>query len=409
MSSTRILAMVMAGGAGSRLHPLTADRSKPAVPFGGRYRIVDFVLSNLLNSGIHSIYLLVQYKSQCLIDHVEAAWSLSPVVSGQFVKIVPPQMREGPEWYLGTADAVFQNLNLIERQAPDVVAVFGADHIYRMDVRKMLAFHEARDADVTISALPVPIELATGFGVLAVDGMGRIQHFQEKPSDPLPMPGDPERAYASMGNYLFRTEVLVEALREGRARGETDFGNHVLPRLLNSSRIYAYDFSGNRVPGVRDYEEPAYWRDVGTLDAYFAASMDLLSRDPAFNLFNPRWPIRSDNYQGPVSRFVEGGITNSLVGAGCLIKGGRIENCIIRSEVLIEEDVELRDCIILDRTIIRKGARLHRTIVDTDNLIESGSQIGACFGHADPTHHVTPSGITVVPQGRFSPESVRYF
>jgi len=409
MPCTRILAMVMAGGAGSRLHPLTADRSKPAVPFGGRYRIVDFVLSNLLNSGIHSIYLLVQYKSQCLIDHVEAAWSLSPIVSGQFVKIVPPQMREGPEWYLGTADAVFQNLNLIERQAPDVVAVFGADHIYRMDVRQMLAFHEARNADVTISALPVPIELATGFGVLAVDGSGRIESFQEKPSDPLPMPGDPERAYASMGNYLFRTEVLVEALREGRARGETDFGKHVLPRLLNSSRIFAYDFSGNRVPGVRDYEEPAYWRDVGTLDAYYAASMDLLSKDPVFNLFNPRWPVRSDNYQGPVSRFVEGDVTNSLVGAGCLVKGGWIENSIIRSEVLIEEDVDIRDSIILDRTIIRKGARLHRAIVDTDNLIEAEARIGVCFGPADPMHHVTPSGITVVPQGRFSPENVRYF
>lgn len=409
MPCTRILAMVMAGGAGSRLHPLTADRSKPAVPFGGRYRIVDFVLSNLLNSGIHSIYLLVQYKSQCLIDHVEAAWSLSPIVAGQFVKIVPPQMREGPEWYLGTADAVFQNLNLIERQAPDVVAVFGADHIYRMDVRQMLAFHEAQHADVTISALPVPIELATGFGVLAVDGSGRIESFQEKPSVPLSMPGDPERAYASMGNYLFRTEVLVEALREGRARGETDFGKHVLPRLLNSSRIFAYDFSGNRVPGVRDYEEPAYWRDVGTLDSYYAASMDLLSKDPVFNLFNPRWPVRSDNYQGPVTRFVEGDITNSLVGAGCLVKGGWIENSIIRSEVLIEEDVDIRDSIILDRTIIRKGARLHRAIVDTDNLIEAEARIGACFGPVDPNYHVTPSGITVVPQGRFSPENVRYF
>lgn len=409
MPCTRILAMVMAGGMGSRLHPLTADRSKPAVPIGGRYRIVDFVLSNLLNSGIHAIYLLVQYKSQGLIDHVEAAWSLSSAVPDQFVRVVPPQMHEGPEWYQGTADAVFQNLNLIERQAPDVVAVFGADHIYRMDLRQMLAFHKATNADVTLSALPVPIEQAPSFGILAVDASGRMQAFQEKPELPACMPGDPERAYASMGNYLFKTEVLVEALREGRKRGETDFGKHLLPRLLETHRIFAYDFTENRVPGVREYEEPAYWRDVGTLDAYFATSMDLLGREPAFNLFNPRWPIRSENYQGPVSRFVEGTFSNSLLGSGCLIKGARVRNSIIRSEVLIEEDVEIHDSIILERTILRRGCKIHRAIVDSDNIIPPDARIGARFGSPAEGHHRTPSGITVVPQGRFDPESVRYF
>jgi glucose-1-phosphate adenylyltransferase len=409
MTSTRILAMVMAGGAGTRLNPLTADRCKPAVPFGGRYQIVDFVLSNLLNSGIHSIYLLVQYKSQGLIEHVEAAWSLSPVIPGQFVKIVPPQMREGPEWYQGTADAVFQNLNLIEHQAPDLVVVFGADHIYRMDIRQMVAFHKAQDADITLCALPVPIEQASSFGIIATDASGRVEAFQEKPSDPISMPGDPERVYASMGNYLFKTEVLVEALREGRKRGETDFGHHILPRLLQTHRIFAYDFTENRVPGIRVYEAPAYWRDVGTLDAYYEASMDVLGKDPVFNLFNPRWPICSENYQGPVSRFVEGNIANSLLGPGCLIKGAQIRNSIIRSEVLIEEDVEIEGSIILDRTIIRKGARVHRAIVDSDNIIPLNTRIGAAFEKLAEGHFRTDSGITVVPQGPYDPESMRYF
>lgn len=409
MPTTRTLAMVMAGGSGTRLHPLTADRSKPAVPFGGRYQIIDFVLSNLLNSGFHSIYLLVQYKSQSLIDHVEAAWSLSPVIPEQFVKVVPPQMREGPEWYQGTADAVCQNLNLIERQAPDLVAVFGADHIYRMDIRQMRAFHDASNADITISAIPVPIGEASAFGILATDPTGRIIEFQEKPEQPRPMPGDPERAYASMGNYLFKTEVLLEALREGKKRGETDFGKHILPRLLNTHRLFAYDFAQNRVPGVRLYEERAYWRDLGTIDAYYAANMDVLGAEPRFNLFNPLWPIRSDNYQGPVSRFVDGVISNSLIGSGCLIKGGHIRNSILRSEILVEEEVEIIDSVILDRTIIRKGARLHRTIVDTDNVIDAGARIGAGLALPKGQHLKTDSGITVVPQGCYTGESIRYF
>jgi len=409
MNTSRILAMVMAGGAGTRLHPLTADRSKPAVPFGGRYQIVDFVLSNLLNSGFHSIYLLVQYKSQSLIEHVEAAWSLSSVIPGQFVKIVPPQMREGPEWYQGTADAVFQNLNLIEHQAPEMVAVFGADHIYRMDVRQMEAFHKANDADITICAIPAPIEQAGSFGVLVTDESRQVRSFQEKPSNPISMPGDPERVIASMGNYLFKTEVLVKALREGRKRGKTDFGHHILPHLLKTHRIFAYDFTENRIPGVRIYEEPAYWRDVGTLDAYFKASMDVLGRDPVFNLFNPQWPICSGNYQGPVSRFMEANLTNSLIGAGCLVKNARIRNSILRSEILIEEDVAIEDSIILDRTIIRKGARLHRAIVDSDNIIPMGTLIGAAFGEPAAGHFRTDSGITVVPQGPYDPESMRYY
>ncbi len=409
MTCSRILAIVMAGGEGKRLHPLTAEHSKPAVPFGGRYRIVDFVLSNLLNSGIHSIYLLVQYKSQSLIEHANQAWVLSPILPDQFVTIVPPQMHEGPKWYQGTADAVFQNLRLIERHAPDLVAVFGADHIYRMDVRQMTRFHLQHNADVTLSAIPVPVAHANAFGVVVADPEGRITQFQEKPANPSPMPQDPSRAFCSMGNYLFKTEVLVEALREASRRGECDFGRHVLPRLLATHRLYAYNFEDNHVPGVRDYEEQAYWRDVGTLDAYFNATQDVLGNEPRFNLFNPYWPICSSTYQGPTARIQEGHIFNSIVASGTLIKGATVRNSVIRREVLLEEDVEVTDCVILDHTIIRRGARLNRVIIDSFNTIGAGERIGFDLEHDRQHFQVTESGITVLPQGQFDASAVRYF
>ncbi len=401
--------MVMAGGEGKRLNPLTAERSKPAVPFGGRYRIVDFVLSSLVNSGIYSIYLMVQYKSQSLIEHINHAWVLSPIIPEQFITVVPPQMHEGPEWYQGTADAIYQNLRLIERHAPDLVAIFGADHIYRMNVQQMVQFHEERGADITLSAIPVPVRDASSFGVLATDTDGRIKTFQEKPDQPARMPKDPSRSLCSMGNYLFRTEVLVEALREAKRRGECDFGRHVLPRLLGSHKLYAYDFEGNRIPGLLDYEEPYYWRDVGTLDAYFSASQDVLGREPRFNLFNPSWPICSSAYLGPTARILEGFISNSLVGAGTFIKGATVRNSIIRREVMLEEDVEVIDSVIMDYTVVRQGARLNRAIVDRYNIIEPGDQIGFNPEHDRRRFQVTGSGITVVPQGVFDPHSVRYF
>lgn len=409
MTCSRILAIVMAGGEGKRLHPLTAEHSKPAVPFGGRYRIVDFVLSNLLNSGIHSIYLLVQYKSQSLIEHANQAWVLSPILPDQFVTIVPPQMHEGPKWYQGTADAVFQNLRLIERHAPDLVAVFGADHIYRMDVRQMTRFHLQHNADVTLSAIPVPIAHANAFGVVVADPEGRITQFQEKPANPSLMPQDPGRAFCSMGNYLFKTDVLVEALREASRRGECDFGRHVLPRLLATHRLYAYNFEDNHVQGVRDYEEQAYWRDVGTLDAYFNATQDVLGNEPRFNLFNPYWPICSSTYQGPTARIQEGHIFNSIVASGTLIKGATVRNSVIRHEVLLEEDVEITDCVILDHTIIRRGARLNRVIIDSFNTIEAGEHIGFDLEHDRQRFQVTESGITILPQGQFDASAVRYF
>lgn len=396
----RILAMVLAGGEGSRLHPLTAERSKPAVPFGGRYRIVDFVLSNLVNSGVFSIYLLVQYKSQSLIEHIRRSWVLSPIFPEQFLTVVPPQMREGPDWFQGTADAVYQNLTLIEQQRPSVVLVFGADHIYRMDIRQMVDFHATRKADVTVAALPVPLQQASAFGIIDADGSGRIRAFREKPAQPPAMPGDPSRAYASMGNYVFGTDVLIEALHEAKARDERDFGRHVLPRMVSTHRVFAYDFTTNRVPGTREYEEPAYWRDVGTIDAYFAAHQDMLGLEPKFNIFNPRWRIGSSNYQGPSARIVRAEVDNSILGAGTLLKGGRVRNSIIRREVVIEDGVELDQCIVMDYGIIRRGARLRRVIIDRYNTIAPDSCVGY-DGERDrgAGYHVTDSGIVVIPKG----------
>lgn len=409
MRKPRILAMVMAGGEGTRLNPLTAERSKPAVPFGGRYRIVDFVLSSLVNSGIYSIYLLVQYKSQSLIDHINQAWVLSPVIPEQFITIVPLQMHEGPEWYQGTADAVYQNLRLIERNAPDLVAVFGADHIYRMNIRQMVQFHLDHDADISVSAIPVPLSDACSFGVIATDEDGRITEFQEKPCQPAPMSKDPRHAFCSMGNYLFKTEILIEALRAAKQRGESDFGKHVLPRLLKTQKLYAYNFAENRIPGIRDYEEQSYWRDVGTLDAYYHASQDILGCEPRFNLFNPSWPICSSPYQGPTARILEGFISNSIIGSGTLIKGATIRDSIIRREVLLEEDVEVTDSVIMDYTIVRCGTRLNRVIVDRDNTIELGDRIGFDHELDRQRFHVTESGIVVVPHGHYDPTNARYF
>ena len=399
MIASNILALVLAGGEGTRLHPLTQHRSKPAVPFGGRFRIVDFVLSNLVNSKIFSIYLLVQYKSQSLIEHIRRSWLLAPIFPEQFIAVVPPQMREGPEWFQGTADAVYQNLGLIEKRSPDLVVVFGADHIYRMDVRQMVSFHLHSHADVSIAALPVPIEGASAFGIIDADQDGSVRNFYEKPSDPSPMPGDPARAFASMGNYIFTTDVLINALREGHRLGEKDFGKDLLPRLIQTKRVFAYDFCGNRIPGIGASEEQAYWRDVGTIDAYFAAHQDLLGAEPKFDLFNPRWRIGSSNYQGPSPKFLHAELDNSIISAGGLIKGAHIRNSIVRREVFIEEDVELDECVIMDYAVLRKGARLRRTIVDRYNTIEAGDRIGYDADADRRRFTVTDSGIVVVPRG----------
>lgn len=401
MPSDRIIAFVMAGGQGSRLQPLTAVRSKPSVPFGARYRIVDFVLSNLVNSQIRTIYLLVQYKSQSLIEHVRKGWTISPLMQEQFVTVVPPQMRAGEHWFQGTADAVHQNINLIEEHRPDMVAVFGADHIYRMDIRQMVDFHKERDSDVTIAALPVPLEEAKSFGVIAADPDGRIAEFQEKPENPAHMPGDTEQAFASMGNYIFDAGVLLEELEEARKNGETDFGGHVLPRLLKTHRLFAYDFATNEIPGIKPYEQRVYWRDVGNIDAYFETHKDVLGGAPVFDMFNPQWPVFSSNYQGPVARVLGGEVRNSLLGAATVTHDNvKIRNSIIRRESVIEDGVELEDCIIMDYVRIGKGARLRRVIVDRHNIIEPGECIGYDQEADRRRFVVSPNGVTVVPGGR---------
>jgi len=408
MAKDRILAMVLAGGEGTRLAPLTAERSKPAVPFGGRYRIVDFVLSNLVNSEIYSIYILVQYRSQSLIEHIRSAWVLAPIISNHFVTVVPPQMAEGSESFAGTADAIFQNLSLIRHENPTLVAVFGADHIYRMDVSQMIAFHRSRNADVTVAALPVPLADASAFGVIGVDEEGRVLAFQEKPDAPKALPSDPARAYASMGNYIFNVDVLIAALEEARERREHDFGRHLLPRMVGTHRLYAYDFASNRVPGVQPYEEQGYWRDVGALDAYFAATMDTLGLAPRFDLFNPRWPIRSTSFQGPPARIGAARIESSDIAAGGVIRDATIRNSVIRREVTIEEDVVVEDCVIMDFCVIRRGARLRRAIVDRYNVIEAGARIGYDLDPDRRRYTVTESGIVVVPIAEINTRAERY-
>lgn len=400
MAKPKILAFVMAGGEGTRLYPLTSERSKPSVPFGARYRIVDFVLSNLINSGIHAIYLLVQYKSQSLIEHVRKAWVLPPILPEHFVTIVPPQMRSGPEWFQGTADAVYQNLNLLRQHSPDLVLVFGADHIYRMDVQQMVRFHREREADVSVAALPVPASEARAFGVIGVDKGGRINSFVEKPQTAPTMPDRPTHVFASMGNYIFNTDVLVSALEDAHSQAGHDFGRNVLPELISRKRIYAYNFADNRVPGVKVYEEPAYWRDVGTLESYFAANMDGLGTEPRFDVFNARWPIHSSSYQGPVAKFHNTNLDNSIVSAGCMINGATVRNSILRREVVLEPDVELEDCIIMDYVVVRRGAKLRRVIVDRYNVIEQNERIGFSLAQDRTRFHLAESGIVVIPAPR---------
>jgi glucose-1-phosphate adenylyltransferase len=399
MAHPKVLACILAGGKGERLFPLTAFRSKPSVPFGGRYRIVDFVLSNLVNSHIYSIYLLVQYKSQSLIEHMRLNWNLSSVMKDHFVTIVPPQMRRGTEWFQGTADAVFQNANLIQQHNPTLVIVFGADHIYRMDIRQMMDFHLQKGALVTVAALPVPVEQASSFGVIVTDSEKRIVGFQEKPKKPMPMPEDPNRAYVSMGNYIFNTEVLLAALAKGQRKKQHDFGAHVIPNLVETKKVFSYDFATNSIPGTMPYEETGYWRDVGTISAFFYAHMDMLGNKPLFELDNRNWPIHPSGYEGPATKMLRANIQNSMIAEGCLIGKAKIKNSLIRSGVTVENDVSIEDSIIMDNVVLKKECRLKRVIVDKLNVIGEGVAIG--FDPAKDRFgcHIDSSGIAIVPRG----------
>jgi len=399
MAHPKVLAIVLAGGKGERLFPLTAFRSKPSVPFGGRYRIVDFVLSNLINSHIYSIYLLVQYKSQSLIEHVRQNWVLSPVIRDQFVTVVPPQMRMGPEWFQGTADAVFQNLNLIKQYDPHLIIVFGADHVYRMDIRQMIDFHLAHDACVTVAARPVPVSQASAFGVIQTDSERRITGFQEKPKRPAPLADNPSLSYVSMGNYIFSRDVLVEALAKAQRNKQHDFGSHVIPDLVGTGRVFAYDFATNVVPGTLPFEEEGYWRDVGTIAAYFDAHMDMLRKEPRFELDNARWPIHPSGHGGPATKILHGNIRNSIIAEGAMIHKAKIRNSVIRSGVMIEDGVSVDECIIMDNVVLRKGCRLRRCIVDKLNVIGEGETFGFDPDSDRFKCHIDQSGISIIPKG----------
>ncbi len=400
MAHPKVLALILAGGKGERLFPLTVFRSKPAVPFGGRYRIVDFVLSNFVNSHIYSIYLLVQYKSQSLIEHVRQHWSFSSIVKDHFVAVVPPQMSVGPEWFQGTSDAVSQNINLIKDHNTDLVIIFGADHIYRMDIRQMIDFHLSNDAYVTVAARPVPLLQASDFGVIVTDTDNRITGFQEKPKNPASMPGDTSRAFVSMGNYIFKTDVLIDVLVKARQKKEHDFGAHIIPSMVGTGKVFAYDFATNAIPGTKPYEEKGYWRDVGSIAAYFNAHMDLMSETPPFDTHNIQWPIHPSGYEGPSTRIFDAQIKNSLIAEGSIIGKAEIQNSIIHSGVTIEDGVSVEECIIMDRVTIKKGCRLRRVIVDKLNVIRDSEQIGFNPEKDRFRCHIDQaSGVTIVPRG----------
>jgi glucose-1-phosphate adenylyltransferase len=403
-SRPRILGFILAGGRGDRLQPLTKERGKPAVPFGGKYRIVDFVLSNFVNSGIHAVYALVQYKSQSLIEHLRVGWRFGGLPD-HFVIAVPPQMRWGEQWYRGTADAVYQNLNLLRDFNPDIVMIFGADHIYRMDINQMLAFHVERDAQVTVAALPVPIEQASGFGIIEAHADGRIAGFEEKPARPTPMPGDASRALSSMGNYIFNRDILVETLIEDARRStDHDFGRTIIPELFPYANVFAYDFLTNEVPGAKPYEEQGYWRDVGSIGAYWQAHMDLLGAAPLFDLDNPQWPILTAAYGGPAAHLIAGDITDSLIGEGCHIANATVRRSILGRGVRVEPGSVVEESIVMDYTIVGRNAHLRRVIADRYNVVAEGDAVGVDHLRDAQRYQVDGSGIVVLPRGssRFS-------
>ncbi|MFM7144515.1 MAG: glucose-1-phosphate adenylyltransferase [Alphaproteobacteria bacterium] len=405
-SRPRVLGFILAGGEGRRLQPLTNDRAKPAVPFGGKYRLVDFVLSNLVNSKIYSIYVLVQFKSQSLIEHLASGWQFGGLLPEQFISPVPAQMQRGQTWYQGSADAIYQNLNLIENFRPDMVAVFGADHIYRMDIGLMIDQHLEREAQVSIASIRVPRAEAAGLGIVQVGQQGRVTRFLEKPEEPPEMPDMPGFCLASMGNYLFDTDTLVETLRsqaEAHAEEGHDFGRHVIPENLENLRIFAYDFSENRLSGEPS-DKALYWRDVGTLDSYFEANMDLRDTDPDLNLYNLRWPIRSVQAPFPPAKFVfdevgrRGQATQSIIGEGCIISGASVVNSVFGRSVFVHSFAQVEDSVLMDNVRVRRHARIRRAIIDKNVEVPEGDRIGYDLEMDRERFTVTDSGIVVIPK-----------
>ncbi|OHB94373.1 MAG: glucose-1-phosphate adenylyltransferase, partial [Planctomycetes bacterium RIFCSPHIGHO2_12_FULL_52_36] len=362
----RILVMILAGGEGQRLYPLTKDRAKPAVPFGGIYRIVDFSLSNCLNSGLHKVVILTQYKSLSLDRHIRMGWwNLFNCQLDEYVEIIPPQMRVSDQWYRGTADAIYHNIYTLEREHPEKVLILGGDHVYKMDYRKMLHYHMEKQADLTVGAVEAPLEEAHRFGVLQVDEQYRILGFQEKPKTPRPMPSDPNKVLASMGIYLFNTEVLVRRVVEDAKRPTShDFGKDVIPAMVGRDKVFAYPFEDENKKPIK------YWRDIGTLEAYWEANMDLLAVDPLFNLYDKDWPIRTFQEQFPPVKTVlsNGGMRgmalDSLVSPGCIISGAMVVHSVLSPDVRIEIGSEIIDSVVLEGVRIGKNASIKRAIID---------------------------------------------
>jgi len=399
----RVLGIVLAGGKGSRLEPLTKERAKPAVPFGGKYRIIDFVLSNLVNSGIYSIYVLTQFKSQSLLQHLSDGWQFANLLKHQFIIPVPAQMRKGEVWYEGTSDAIFQNINLVEQADPDLVAVFSADHVYRMDVTQMIQYHQQKKASVTVAALPMPRDQAHEYGTMEVAPDWRIVGFREKVPDPPEIPGRPGWTLASMGNYIFNTKVLVRELHDDAERGDSnhDFGRDILPCIIHRHPVNAYDFLTNEIAGELMHNR-GYWRDVGTIDSYFDANLDLRSVTPSLNLFNRHWPLHTANYAEPPAKFTfdedgrRGHALDSIVSEGCIISGGTVRNSVLGRRTFVHSYSLVEDSILFDNCDIGRRARIRRAILDKNVHVPAGTEIGYDLERDRQRYHVTDSGIVVV-------------
>jgi glucose-1-phosphate adenylyltransferase len=400
----RVLGLVLAGGKGTRLYPLTKERAKPAVPFGGKYRIIDFVLSNFINSGIHSIYVLTQFKSQSLLQHLSDGWQFGGLLKDQFIIPVPAQMRSaGETWYRGTADAIYQNVNLIEQADPHLVAIFSADHIYRMNITSMIEYHEQKRAEITVAAIPVERRFATEFGVIETARDRHIIGFHEKRADAPPMPGEPDRVFASMGNYIFSTRTLLRELYADATREDSshDFGRDILPSLVHRVDMFAYDFQTNLIPG----EAPgagAYWRDVGTLDAYYESQMDLRMVSPALNLYNRQWPLRTASYADPPAKFTfddegrRGHAIDSIVSGGCILSGGLVRNSVLARFVRVHTGAMVEDSVIMDNCDIGRRAKVRRAILDKNVRVPADTTIGYDLDADRKLHHVTAKGVVVV-------------
>ena len=399
----KILTMVLAGGKGERLYPLTEHRAKPAVPFGGKYRIIDFTLSNCLNSGLRRIAVLIQYKSHSLDRHIRTGWNILNPELGEYLASVPPQQRISEDWYRGTADAVYQNLFLLDNEQPEFLLVLAGDHVYKVNYADMYNFLLAKQADAVVGAIEIPLAEARRFGVIGVDEGYRILRFDEKPKNPVPIPNDPTQAFASMGIYLFRAPIIRERLiQDAKEDSAHDFGKDIIPRMIRENRVYAFKFQDENKKAVK------YWRDIGTLDAYWEANMDLVAVDPLFNLYDQEWPIRTYQGQYPPAKFVfaqdyQGGrmgvALDSIVCGGCIISGGRVQNSVLSPNVRVQDHADVRESVVMENVVIGEHARIRRAIIDKDVIIPPKTEIGYDLDADRRRFTVTDSGLVVISKG----------